>query len=154
MQLQCPTNVTHEGGMAQQESLNVFALNEGNSVTCDDIVAGLKWGRCQAGIIDGHALAPSEEMKQPGSVSSRLLSATGCRETCSNNASIIVEISLALGRNCQQLRRALWSWQREEWKIGSKSAVIPMRQLVSNDIVGGRDAGDLQATLLPKRRAL
>ena len=52
-------------------------MNEDDVVAGDDIVAGLEGRRGEAWIINVHALAPGKEMKQPGLVSTCLLSVTG-----------------------------------------------------------------------------
>lgn len=44
--LECTAYVTHEGGMAKSKSFGVFALNEGNPITGDDVVACLQWAGC------------------------------------------------------------------------------------------------------------
>ena len=52
----------------------------GNGVTGDDVVAGLEGHSGKAWVVNVHALAPGKEVKQPGLVSTCLLSATGCGE--------------------------------------------------------------------------
>lgn len=44
--LECTAYVTHEGVVAKSKSFGVFALNEGNSITGDDVVARLQWAGC------------------------------------------------------------------------------------------------------------
>ena len=53
--------------------LDVFALDEGHSIASDDIIMCLNWTGKEAQILNIHALAPGEEMKQPRSVNTRLL---------------------------------------------------------------------------------
>ncbi len=43
VQLEDPAYVAHESGVAKPEALDSLALNEGDGVTGNDIIARLKW---------------------------------------------------------------------------------------------------------------
>jgi len=66
-------------------------------------------------------------MKYWGLVSARLFSLTGCGEACANSASIIAEMSLALGWNCRQLRSTAWSWT-SKGNVDGRADELGMRE--------------------------
>jgi uncharacterized metal-binding protein len=94
--------VPHEHGVSNPEARDCFSLNECYGVAGNDVVAGLERARSQARVSQVHVLTPGKVMKQPGLVSTRMLSSSGCGEACANSTYIIAEMSAALGWNCQQ----------------------------------------------------
>ena len=51
VELEGTANIAHESGMAETEAFYVSPLDEGNSVTCNDIVVGLEGHSSKAGVV-------------------------------------------------------------------------------------------------------
>lgn len=94
-------DVPHEGGVADEETIAFYCLtpDERHHVAGQDEVPGLEGGGRAAGVGEPYARAPGEEVILPGSISNRLFSAMGLMQTPCNRASIMHEMSSALGWN-------------------------------------------------------
>ena len=84
--------------MPNGASLNCLAFDQGNCIACHQIVAGLLVLKWQAWVlIQLDLVGPFYEMIRPGLFSTALFAVTGSTNFFCNMASIMCEISSALG---------------------------------------------------------
>ena len=92
-------DVTHEGGMVDEETIAFysFATDQRHCIAGQDEISCLEGRGRTAGVWEPYVGAPGKEVVLPGSISNRLFSMMGLMQMPCNRASVMHEINLALG---------------------------------------------------------
>ena len=93
----CIIEVVDDGLVPDRGASDGLALDEGNSVTGQEVVSGLHWLGWHAWVGEAHIFAELQIVVLPSAASTRLLTTSGSTEFPCNKASVTSETSSGLG---------------------------------------------------------